>query len=37
MYDRRPMIAHADTADVSARRIKPSRSLNVNGLAEDIW
>lgn len=29
-------MAHSETADVSARRVKPWRSLKVNGAAKDI-
>src|SRR5260221_12696942 len=36
MYNRRPRIALAETADVSAKRIKPTRSLNVSGAVEDM-
>lgn len=36
MYDKRPMMAHADTADVSASKSRPTRSLKENGGGNDI-
>jgi hypothetical protein len=36
MYDRRRMMALADTIDVSARRSTPTRSPNDNWVDEDI-
>jgi hypothetical protein len=35
IYDKRQVIAHADTAEVSNRRSKPTRSLNVKGAGDD--